>query len=197
MADPVQDLNFVVRFDETALLTVYDQVFGPGTRIADPSSNNFPDGPGPLGPGGGPEAPAAPPLPPGFNARNPGRNVRNKGSGIQPHRGTGTSFSPPPPPPPPATLTRTYTPFLGVYNTEHVGKFKIGPVSVPFTPPTDLEGATGAVDFFGSAWNIMGNLNTWSGTGVPTVAEINAIFVLAGWVDGSFPAGPYETSADT
>lgn len=197
MATYVQDLNFVVRFDGSALLTNYDQIFGPGTRIADPTSNNFPDGPGPSGPGGGPNAPSAPPLPTGFNDRNPGRNVREKGSGIQPLRDTGTSFSPPPPPPPPATLTRTYTPFAAVHDTEHVGIFKIGPVTVPLTPPTDLEDKTSAVDFFGSAWNIMTSLNTWGGPGVPTVAEINALFVLAGWVDAGFPAGPYESSVDT
>lgn len=197
MAEYVQDLNFVVRFDGSALLTVYDQVFGPGTRIADPSTNNFPDGPGPLGPGGGPEAPSAPPMSPGFNDRNPGRNVRDKGSGIQPHRGTGTPFSPPPSPPPPATLTRTYTPFVAVHDTEHVGVFAIGPKDIPLTPPTDLEGQTHAIDFFGSAWNIIELLNVWNGVTLPTVAEINQLFVLAGWVDAGLPAGPYESSADT
>lgn len=195
---PIQSLGFVVTTDPNATLFAFDQSSsGPGTRISDPSSSNFPDGPGPTGPGGNPQG--GPFGPPGFNRRQPvvPRTIRQGGSGVMPTRHTPTASPPvvpsPPSPPPPATLTRTYTPFDSVYNTENVGKFSVGPFTTPLTPPTDL--APVAVDFFGAQWNI--DLSAWGGTQLPTVAEINAKFLSAGWSDTGTPAGPYRTSTDS
>jgi hypothetical protein len=198
---PIQCLDFVVTTDPSATLFALDQsVEGPGIRIADPSSSNFPDGPGPTGPGG--NAQGGPFGPPGFNRRQPvvPNTVRQGGNGVMRQR-TAPPVSPPdvppppPPPSPPGSLTRTYTPFDSVHNTENVGIFRIGPVAVPHASPVDLTGDVSAVDFFGSAWNI--DLSAVVTTTLPTLAAINALFVAAGWADGGTPGGPYESSADS
>lgn len=191
--NPVQCLGLVVTQSNDADLYAQDQLLAPGTRIADWSSNNFPDGPGAAGPGGGPHAPTVPPFAAGFNRRrSDGLTVPDGGTGAMPHRTTATS--PPPPPPPPGTLTRTYVPFASVHTPEIVGTFAIGPVSVPLTPPTDLTGDMVAIDYFGNGF--IADLSGWTGTGLPTVAELNAKFVAAGWSDGGHPGGPYESSSD-
>lgn len=205
MSRAVQDLNVVVLFDLAGLLTTEDQVSGPGDRIADPSTSNFPDGPGPggpgSGPGAGPEAPTSPPHPAGFNRRLPpeGRNSRDKGSGVQPARRHGTPVSPPP-----TTLTRTYSPFAEAHTGEMFGSFRLGPVSLPLVPPTDLSNSgafSTPVDYYGDGYatfGVDGGLAAWAGTTLPTVAELNAICLANGWA-GSPPTnnGPYQTSSDS
>lgn len=197
-ATPVQMLGVVVYYDAAALLTQAEQdglLNSPGGLVTDTMSSNFPDGPGPTGPGGNPQG--GPTGQPGFNRRTPATPARKrpaKGSGVVPNRGV-TATPPPPPPPPPGTLTRTFTPYVSVYNTEHVGKFHIGPVTTPLTPPTDLSGDTAANDFFGASWNL--DLSAWAGTTLPTLAQINALFVAGGWADAGTPSGPYEIAVDS
>lgn len=200
---PVQGLDFVVTTDPSATLFAVDQsVDGPGTRIADPSTSNFPDGPGPTGPGGNPQG--GPFGDPGFNRRQPvvPNTVRQGGNGVMRQRTRPPVVPPvvpppPPPPPPPSTLTRTYTPFEVFHTPEVVGVFALGPVSVPLTPPTDLTGELVAVDYLGDGFNISPLLAVWAGTTLPTLAEINAMFVTEGWADGGHPDGPYESSVDS
>lgn len=195
---PVQSLDFVVTTHPSATLFAFDQSDeGPGQRIGDPSTSNFPNGPGPTGPGGNRQG--GPFGPPNFNRRQPTvpRTIRQGGSGVMPLRRTPPRVPPvsppsPPPPSPPGLLTRTYTPYPEFHAGEIVGTFSIGPVAVPLTPPTDLSvssGLTTPVDYFGDSWE-EGTLPTWAGTTLPTVAEINAFY-------SGFPQGPYQTSSDS
>lgn len=198
--NPVQCLDVVVTFHFDASLYEFDQSSeGPGSRIADPATNNYPDGPGPsglppgtpTGPGGGPNAPTSPPFVPNFNRRHKDTaTVPQGGNGIMQIRTT--SVVPPSPPPPPGMVTRTYTPYVVNHDPELFGVFSLGPVTLPLTPPTDLSLIATPIDYFGNSFNPDGSYTAWGGVDLPTVAQVNAM--MTSWL--SSPA-PYESSVDT
>ena len=187
--NPIQCIDIVVTQDYDATLYAFDQSSGgPGVRISDTVTNNFPNGPGVTGPGGNPQG--GPTGATNFNRRKSDTaTIPQGGNGIMQPRTTSTT-------PAPGSYTRTYTPFAVNLSSEIVGIFSIGPVAVPMTPPTDLEALAVAVSGFGfgAQWNIGVNLSTWTGTQLPTVAEINQMFTDNGWSSSPLP---YETSVDS
>jgi hypothetical protein len=205
---PIQCLDFVVTVHPSATLFAVDQsADGPGVRIADPSTSNFPDGPGATGPGG--NAQGGPTGQPGFNRRQPASpfTVRQGGNGVMRQRTRPPVIppvppppSPPPPPPPGSPFSRTFTPFAELHTAEIVGSFRLGPITEPLAGTTDFSDTGGLsvpVDYYGDGFTIQTALSTYGGSAMPTVLQINAMFVAAGWADGGHPDGPYETSTDS
>lgn len=199
---PTQFLGVVVHYTPDALLTVdeqADELNTPGGLVTDTMSNNFPDGPGPTGPGGGPNPPTSPPFPAGFNRRTPttGRSRPKYGSGVQPRRGFG-SPPPPPPPPPPGPVTRTYHPYAEFLGGEFLPVFSVGPFTVPLTPPTDLDPQVTVPGSDSAGAAMLDDLHAWAGTQLPTLDEINALVLSHG---GSYgppgEAGPYQSISDS
>lgn len=180
---PNQHLATVVHYSFEALLTQAEQdgeTQAPGGLVVDTMSSNF-----------NARTPASPPAP--YPRYRP-----DKGSGVQPNRSVGPRVNPvpPPPPPPPGPVTRTYFPFAGLEGGEALPRFSVGPFILPLTPPTDLSPTIIVAGADPCGADMLNDLASWSGTDLPSVAEVNALVLSHGCTYGGHPGGPYETSTD-